>query len=153
MGLRPVHDPDDPKHDALWRRDRRTGIYRNIKNTTNTVAHSSASGGDDQLKRFLLRCAEDTDLLADPDGEHLLAREIGLKVFDLMLKDAEDLYVDITLGAVGLDSLMAIELRRWWKQAFGLEISVLEIMGSGTIMELGKVAAQRLKVKLGGSES
>ena len=86
------------------------------------------------------------------DGENLLAREIGLKVFNLLLKDAEDLDVDLTLGAVGVDSLMAIELRRWWKQAFALEISVLEIMGSGTIMELGKVAAQRLKVKFGGGK-
>ena len=61
--------------------------------------------------------------------------------------------MDITPRAIGVDSLMAIELRKWWKQAFGLEISVLEMMGLGTIKELGKVAAQRLKVKLGSSES
>ena len=70
-----------------------------------------------------------------------------------MLKDTEGLDVDMTLSAIGVDSLIAIQLRRWWKQAFGLEISVLEIMGLGIIRELGKVAAQRLKVKLKGTES
>lgn len=70
-----------------------------------------------------------------------------------MLKEAEDLDVDITLSAIDVDFLMTIELRKWWKQAFELEISVLEMMGLGTIKELGKVAAQRLKVKLGSSES
>lgn len=50
-----------------------------------------------------------------------------------------------SLSGMGMDSLMAIELRRWWKQAFGLDISVLEIMGSGTLEELGKVAGQGLK--------
>ena len=70
-----------------------------------------------------------------------------------MLKDTEGLDVDMTLSAIGVDSLIAIQLRRWWKQAFGLEISVLEIMGLGMIRELGKVAAQRLKVKLKGTES
>jgi Phosphopantetheine attachment site len=44
-----------------------------------------------------------------------------------------------------MDSLMAIELRRWWKQAFGFDISVLEIMGFGTPEELGKVAGEGLK--------
>ena len=72
-------------------------------------------------------------------------------MFGLVLRDAGDVDVGMTLGAVGVDSLMAIELRRWWKRAFGLEISVLEIMGLGTIRELSKVAAQRLKVKLGGA--
>lgn len=149
MGLRSEIHPDDPSNRTNWRRDRRMGIYHNIKNT-NTVDHSAS---DNQLKQFLLRCAEDPDLLAENDSEYLLAQEIGVKVFSLMLKDADDMDVEMTLTAVGVDSLMAIELRRWWKQAFGLEISVLEIMGLGTIKELGKVAAQRLKVKLGGGES
>lgn len=149
MGLRSDLHLDDPNNRTHWRRDRRMGIYHNIKNT-NTVDHSAS---DNQLKQFLLRCAEDPDLLAEKESEHLLAREIGFKVFSLMLKDAEDLDIEMTLSAIGLDSLMAIELRRWWKQAFGLEISVLEIMSLGTIMELGKVAAQRLNIKLGGAES
>ena len=149
MGLRSEIHPDDPSNRTHWRRDRRMGIYHNIKNT-NTVDHSTS---DNRLKQFLLRCAEDPDLLAEKDSEYLLAHEIGLKVFNLMLKDADDMDIEMTLSAIGVDSLMAIELRRWWKQAFGLEISVLEIMGLGTIKELSKVAAQRLKVKLEGAES
>lgn len=125
------------------------GIYHNIK-TTDTVDHSAT---DNQLKRFLSRCAEDPDLLAQKDGEDLLAREIGLKAFGLMLKDVEEMDTEMSLTAIGVDSLMAIELRRWWKRAFGLDISVLEIMGLGTIKELGKVTAQRLRVKLGGDEN
>ena len=149
MGLRSEIHPDDPSNRTHWRRDRRMGIYHNIKNT-NTVDRSAS---DNQLKQFLLRCEEDPDLLAEDDSECLLANEIGLKVFSLMLKDADDMDIEMTLSAIGLDSLMAIELRRWWKQAFGLEISVLEIMGLGTIKELSKVAAQRLKVKLEGGAS
>ena len=148
MGLRSEIHPDDPSNRTHWRRDRRMGIYPNIKNT-NTIDRSAA---DNQLQQFLSRCAEDPDLLAESDSEDLLAREIGLKVFGLMLKDADDLDVEVTLAAIGVDSLMAIELRRWWKQAFGLEISVLEIMSLGTIKELSKAAAQRLRVKLGGGE-
>lgn len=48
---------------------------------------------------------------------------------------------------MGLDSLMAIELRRWWRIALGLDVSVLEIMGAGTLEELGKIAAEKLVSK------
>ena len=148
MGLRSEIHPDDPNNRTHWRRDRRMGIYHNIKNT-NTLDHSS--GSENRLKTFLSNCAENPDILSETDGETFLAQQIGLKVFSFMLKDAEDIDIEMTLSAIGVDSLMAIELRRWWKQAFGLEISVLEIMGLGTIKELGKTAAQRLKEKLEGN--
>ena len=70
-----------------------------------------------------------------------------------MLKDEADLDTSLTLVQIGLDSLMAIELRRWWKQALGLEISVLEIMASGSLEALGAVAAKGLKERFAGASA
>lgn len=151
MGLRSEIHPDDPNNRTHWRRDRRMGIYHNIKNTNTT--NPSFLTSDNQLKQSLARWAENPDLLGEKESETLLAQEIGQQVYTFMLKDAEDTNIEVTLTSLRVDSLMAIELRRWWKQAFGLERSVLEVMGSGTIKELGKVAAQRLKLKLGCKES
>ena len=53
MGLRPDLHPGDPNNYTHWSRDRRLGIYHNIKKT-NTVDHSAS---DNQLKQFLLHCA------------------------------------------------------------------------------------------------
>ena len=63
------------------------------------------------------------------------------------MKPEEDIDIGMTLTQIGMDSFMAIELRRWWKQASGLGISVLEIMPSGTLEGLGRVAGQGLKGK------
>lgn len=52
---------------------------------------------------------------------------------------------------VGLDSSMAIEVRRWWNQVLGFEISILEIMNTGTIAELGELAADGLKKRFANS--
>ena len=48
---------------------------------------------------------------------------------------------------MGLDSLMAIELRRWLKQTMGLQLSVLEIMGTGSLIKLAEAVAGFLKAK------
>lgn len=148
MGLRSDLHPEDPDNHTKWSRDRRLGTYYNIKNM-NTVDDTASNN---QLAQFLLRCAQDPSLLDEEDSEHLLAREINLQVSSIMLKEAEDLDIEIGLSALGMDSLMAIELRRWWKRALGLELSILEIMGLDTLKELSKVTAQRLKIKFGSAE-
>ena len=68
-----------------------------------------------------------------------------------MLKpEGEEVDLSQSLANIGMDSLMAIELRRWWKQVFGLDVSVLEIMGAGSLEGLGGLAAEGLRGKLMG---
>ena len=55
-----------------------------------------------------------------------------------------DTDVSMTLSKIGLDSLMAIELCRWLRQVFGIAMSVLEVMGTGTLLQLGEVVRDKL---------
>jgi hypothetical protein len=41
-----------------------------------------------------------------------------------------------------MDSLVGVEMRSWWRQAFGFDISVLELLGMGNLDGLGKHAAE-----------
>jgi aryl carrier-like protein len=61
-------------------------------------------------------------------------------ISNIPFKEAID--VKQSLSAFGVDSLVAIEIRNWWRQSLGLEISVLEIMNSGSIERLGKNASE-----------
>ena len=149
MGLRSEEDLNDPNARTNWRRDRRMGFYHN---TTDKAASNKASSSN-ELLAFLSRAADHPDALDEPHSAAYLAGEIGRKVFSFMLKDEADLDTSLTLVQIGLDSLMAIELRRWWKQALGLEISVLEIMASGSLEALGAVAAKGLKERFAGASA
>lgn len=144
MGLRSEIPLDDPSNRATWRRDRRMGSFHNVSDEKNLQAPS----GWNELKGFLTRVIDQPDLLNQRSTEEYLAVEIGKKIFSFMMRPEEDMIVGLSLAQIGLDSLMAIELRRWWKQMLGFEVSVLEIMNSGTIGELGSVAAMGLKKKL-----
>jgi hypothetical protein len=43
--------------------------------------------------------------------------------------------------------LVSIELRNWWKQAFGADVTVPQLMNSGSLMGLGQKAVEQLKQK------
>ena len=148
MGLASEVHLDDPSCQTSWRRDRRMGTYHNIATDAST---GDSSANSNALKIFLSRCANSPTMLEEKDSAEYLAYEICMKVFKFMLKpEEEEVDIKLSLTQIGLDSLMAIELRRWWKQAFGLDISVLEIMGCGTLEELGEIAAAGLRKKLAG---
>jgi len=144
MGLRSEIHLDDPKCQTTWRRDRRMGMYHNVPD----AAADNSNANSSELKGFLSRAAQDPELLSQQENIDYLATEIGCKIFAFMMKDEAGIDITLSVAHIGMDSLMAIELRRWWKQNFGLDISVLEIMGSGTLQQLGKRAAEGIWKKL-----
>jgi hypothetical protein len=91
------------------------------------------------------------NLLDDAENVVLLAHEIAEKIHELMLKPLDDdskVDTGLTLGQIGPDSLMAIELRGWLRQVFCIVMSVLEVMGSGSLLHLGGLVASTLGEKL-----
>jgi hypothetical protein len=146
MGLRSELDLEDPNNRTNWRRDRRMGSYHNVRRE----GSGQDAGDSGALKGFLSRAADDTAVLKEKISVEFLAREIGGKVYDFMLKPGEDVDIGLSLSQMGLDSLMATELRRWLRQMLGLQVSVLEIMGSGSLRQLAETVAGGLTTKFGG---
>ncbi|GLA02043.1 putative PKS/NRPS-like protein biosynthetic cluster [Aspergillus niger] len=65
----------------------------------------------------------------------------------------EDISITSSLTALGLNSLVSVEIRRWWRQNLGLEISVLQITSLDSVQQLGVLPIDSLREKhLGGEE-
>lgn len=151
LGLRSSTSLDDPSNRALWKRDIRMSWYHN-PSSQGDIAQTSSGGGSSKLKEFLSSATANPDLLKEKASAIFLAEEIGKKLFDFLLRPVEELDLAVPLQDMGMDSLMAIEVRSWWKQTFGFEISVLEILGKGSIAQLGEHCAQGLLSKMGGGD-
>ena len=141
LGLASTLPLSNDNNRVLWRRDPRFAAYHNA-DTSSTEA--SASGGSDGTKAFLSRARADPTLLKTAEAVDILARAVGIKVLSLLNKPENELDTSVGLLELGMDSLVSAEMRSWWKQTFGLDISVLEMLGMGTLEVLGKHAAEGL---------
>lgn len=146
LGLGSIEPLGSPDCRAIWRSDRRMAVYHNLAAGGASAAGGGGSGSN-SLQAFLACARADPAAhLQGPEGARVLAFEIGKRLFDFLLRPQEDLAAStgLSLAALGMDSLVAIEMRTWWRQTFGFDISVLEMLGMGTLEALGKHAAEGL---------
>ena len=136
----------DPKNGSMWKRDPRMAIYRNIQKTSVLEGAEAA----DHLKHFLSNMTSDPSKLDEKSAADTIAREVGNCVSNFLMKGDGEIDLSSTLAAIGVDSLVAIEVRNWWKQNLGIDVSVLELMSGGSVEQLGDLAAKRLKEKYSG---
>ncbi|KAI1613463.1 KR domain-containing protein [Exophiala viscosa] len=144
LGLRSSKPLSDSANRVLWRRDRRAAVYHNESSVEGAMAASTTSN---KLREFLALCTVNPEIPHDKTNVTFLAQQVGLRLYDMVMKPVEDeTTIDISLSVqdLGLDSLVAIEMKTWWKHTFGFDISVLEMLGMGSVLALGEHAAQGL---------
>jgi hypothetical protein len=139
LGIAPSVPLSDPSSSARMRRDVRMAIYHNASVST------SASSSTNALSSFLLSVKSTPSILKSPETEQFLAHEIGKRLNELLLKDEADIIISLGLAELGMDSLVAVEMRAWWKMSFRFEISGMEMLGMGSLEGLGKKAADGLR--------
>ncbi|KAI0868539.1 hypothetical protein GGS24DRAFT_207312 [Hypoxylon argillaceum] len=134
LGMSPTTPLSSPDSSARLRKDLRMAVYHNVGGT----AASASSGDNDQLRAFLNNAQTNPAVFRDPSTAPTLALEIGKKLFTLLLKPDQQPDITMSLSEVGLDSMVAVEMRAWWKLTFGLDITVLDMLAMGTLEALGK---------------
>ena len=97
------------------------------------------------MKELLSNASIDPDISIDKSSRDLIAFKIGKKALEFRLRPDEEVDESLSLVQIGIDSLKAIELRRWWKQTFHLGISIFEIMESRPLEQLGDLTADRIR--------
>ncbi|KAH7306034.1 polyketide synthase [Stachybotrys elegans] len=139
LGVAPTVPLSDPASSSRSRKDVRMAVYH--------CSGSSPSAGkdEDEFAAFLRSAKDNAALLNDASAIATVAHGIGAKLLALLLKPNDDVNISGSLVELGMDSLVAIEVKAWWKAAFGFDISVLEMLATGTLGALAKKAPRTLR--------
>ncbi|XPS74000.1 hypothetical protein M3J09_006128 [Ascochyta lentis] len=141
IGLRSTQLLSAPNNRTVWRNDPLMSLYFNTENQSGLTA----SIGNDEFRQFLTEVAADASALDNEESATYIATEIGKTFFGFLMRDITSLDIKESFSALGVDSLVSIELRNWFKQRLGCEITVLDILGSSSILALGEHTARLLK--------
>lgn len=134
----------DPQNAFPWRADPRVSVFRFNQGS----AADDSGQGSENLRSFLLALSAQPERLNDSATGDFLAEKITERVSAFLMVENDAIDNSQTLTSMGADSLVAIEIRNWWKQTFGVEVSALELADpSNTMGALGRLAAHRLKEK------
>lgn len=158
LGIRATKPMTDPSNRVLWKHDRRVDIYRNIQAaqlaSSTTTNLSRTSGSSDVLSLFMssLRTSPSPlTLLDDPATLTLITLQLATFIYESMMRstDGVDMELGRTLMALGVDSLVTIEVRNWIQRKFEVAVSTLEMLNGGSIENLGAVILARVKERFG----
>jgi hypothetical protein len=147
IGLRMTQPIAAAGNRCIWKRDIRMAVYRNIEQ----VEEGGDSSADPGLRQFLSIAEADPSTLSTPEAKEFLAKELGTTLYGFLLLPLEGLDITAPISSLGIDSLVAIELRNWCRHKLGMEMTVLEILDFGTLEDFGEVASARLVAKYTGA--
>ena len=145
IGVRSTLPLSAPNNRTIWKKDPRMAVYRNLE--TLGAGSAGPSSNEEGLKQFLRDASKNPALLDLPESIAFLAKEAGTTLFGFMMRSEEEPSLDVPLASLGVDSLVSIELRNWFRQRVGAEFTVLEVVNSNSVTHLGEQAAAKLKEK------
>lgn len=152
VGMRSTTPMTDASNRVPWKGDRRVGVYLN---SASGAAGPSSSAASSELSLFLSQVVGNPGVLSEATTVDFVAIQIAKQLMMLLMKPVDDdteIDVNSTLQEIGFDSLVAVEMRSWWKSSFGTDISVLEMLGVGSLKALGQKAVDGLKERFGEAE-
>ncbi|KAJ0120531.1 hypothetical protein J7T55_015260 [Diaporthe amygdali] len=141
---------EDARNSVVWKRDARmvTLCPGGPGPQSPTAEPGPSSNG---LADFILHLRSDPTGLDSPSSSTLIAREIASRLFGLLSRELdpadEVLLASVSLASLGIDSLITIEVRNWWKRTFGSQISSMQLINANNFMQLASLAITQFKLR------
>lgn len=125
-----------------WNRDDvRFCGYENI----DIEAASDEADISSNLRQFLDDLKMNPAILDDPETESRITQELAGMIISHTGRDRE--MDEEQMAAIAVDSLMALEIRSWFRRKLSLELALSDISKAGTIGVLSKITIELLRKK------
>lgn len=112
-----------------WKRDARMSIYHNLDKTGGDLTGESSSKGSSLKNQLAAEPSEETKI-------EIVAKALAGTLGTFLIKDESSFPLDKPLKMLGMDSLIAMEVRNWVRQNIGADISTFTILQSPSFIHL-----------------
>jgi aryl carrier-like protein len=136
LGLTTSIPISSPLNRVAWKRDSRMAIYHNLDKSAEAETASPLS------RKSLKGLLESED--SQEGKTRLIARAVAGALANFLIKDEDAIPLDRPLESLGMDSLVAMEVRNWIRQQSGVDISVFTIVQSPSLIDLGDRVRQAM---------
>lgn len=114
-------------------------LYDHVPSKRRREANASATDGK---KQSILQTVEQVETIAEAED---IVKQALLGKFTAFIGDEVP---DVPIAALGLDSLVSIELKNWVKHTFRTPLQISELSGAQSMIALAKVIVSRMTLKL-----
>ncbi|KAL8910653.1 MAG: hypothetical protein Q9171_004069 [Xanthocarpia ochracea] len=121
-----------------WASDAKFAHLRRAAITSQSTASESA---DDQAPRSLAQFLAGVDTLEA--AQETISGKVKTKICSLLMLPEEDIDVKKAVVTYGLDSLVAVELRKWIAKEAGAGIQLMDLMTSRSLGDLAALVTSR----------
>lgn len=110
-----------------------------------TAAGAALDGAESSNKQASLRAALSTASSKEVAMESL-QKALVVKLADVLTIAPDDIGEDMSVSSLGLDSLVAIEIRNWIAREADANVQVLELLSSKSVKHLAKMVLAKSKL-------
>jgi acyl carrier protein len=130
---------------VIWKKDVRMSIFHNRDGQENSAANAAEE--QDDLSKLLSAAASEPALLEEESASETIAAEVAKTLADFLIRDRDTIKVEQSPEQIGVDSLVAMELRNWIKSKLGVETNVMNIVQSPSLLGLADHLKESLMEK------
>lgn len=136
-----MHFNRDSMEDAFGVSALNDPMYDHVPSKRRQGGKAASIGSAGSKKQSVLQAVEQAETIAEAEE---LARKVLLEKFSAFIGDDVP---DVPIAALGLDSLVSIELKNWVKHTFRTPLQISELSGAQSMLALAKVIVSRMSLK------
>ena len=138
IGLSSIDKSLDPEERPAWLNDPRFG---HLLSPTMVREDGEASSSQENIKELIQEVDTEAEALA------IVRTAFSSKLETIMQLAPGSVNVNLSLVELGIDSLVAVEIRTWFLKELGTDIAVLKILGGDSINQICTNAAKQVLAK------
>ncbi|OIW26902.1 beta-ketoacyl synthase domain-containing protein [Coniochaeta ligniaria NRRL 30616] len=136
-----MHFNRDTMEDAFGPSALSDRMYDHVPSRRRQGGKTTNNSGAESKKQSVLQVVEQAETTAEAEG---IVKQALLDKFTAFIGNDVP---DVPIAALGLDSLVSIELKNWVKHTFRTPLQISELSGAQSMLALAKVIVSRMNLK------